>query len=59
MAKPEENYHYIVVESYRPKSTAGLHGSVHDSASCWEMFPQHLQVECAKVVTGLSCRHSL
>lgn len=51
MAKPEESYHYIIVESYRPKSTAGLHGSIHVRPIAGQMFPQNLQVECAKKLT--------
>ena len=29
MAKRNEPYHYCIVESYYPESTAGLHGPIH------------------------------
>ena len=48
MAKLREKYHFIIVESYKPKSTAGLHGPVHIRPIAGEMFPQSLQVECSK-----------
>ena len=48
MAKPNETYHYIIVESYEPISTAGLHGPVHVRPVAGQMFPTTLHVECSK-----------
>jgi hypothetical protein len=50
VAKPDESYHYIVVESYLPASTAGKHGPVHIRPVPGEMFPTTLQVECSKTM---------
>jgi len=41
-------YEYIVVETYYPASTAGLHGPVHVRPIPGEAYPTHLQVECSK-----------
>ena len=48
MAKPNEPYVYIIVESYRPQSTSGLHGPIHIRPAPDQMFRQSLQVECSK-----------
>lgn len=48
MAKPQESYHYIIVESYRPSATSGLHGPVHIRPIAGQLFLPSLQVECAK-----------
>ena len=48
MAKPTEVYHVIVVESYRPTDTSGLHGPIHIRPAPDQIFPQSLQVECSK-----------
>lgn len=47
MALPRP-YHYIVVETFRPSSTAGLHGPVHVRPAPHQRFPQDLMVECSK-----------
>lgn len=48
MAKRNETYVYVVVESYRPSCTAGLHGPIHIRPIEGQDFPTHLQVECSK-----------
>ena len=48
MAKANESYRTIVVESYMPASTAGLHGKVHVRPVAGQGLSQSLQVECAK-----------
>jgi len=41
-------YVYVVVESYVPQSTAGLHGPVHIRPIDGEVFPQSINVQCSK-----------
>jgi len=41
-------YIYIVVESYKPKLTSGLHGDVHIRPIKGQIFPQSLHVRCSK-----------
>lgn len=48
MAKANEQYQYVLVESYRPSSTSGLHGDVHIRPSAGQGFPTSLHVECSK-----------
>lgn len=48
MAKPFEEYRYIIVESYRASSTAGLHGEVHIRPVAGQGLPTTLRVECSK-----------
>lgn len=48
MAKHGEPYRHVVVESYVPYSTAGLHGPVHIRPIAGQGLPDALQVECAK-----------
>jgi len=47
MAK-NTKYVYVVVESYIPENTSGLHGSVHIRPVKNEKFPQSIKVECSK-----------
>lgn len=47
MAQPNP-YEYVIVESYRPASTAGLHGPIHVRPASGEKYPQTLHVECSK-----------
>jgi hypothetical protein len=47
MAK-DNPYVYVVVESYIPENTSGLHGPVHIRPVKDEQFPQNIQVECSK-----------
>jgi hypothetical protein len=48
MAKPDEPYHWIDVESYEPLYTSGLHGPVHVRPLPGQQFGTHLQVECSR-----------
>ena len=47
MAKPEEPYRYVVVESYG-ETGSGLPGDVHIRPVPVEGFPQGMRVECSK-----------
>lgn len=44
-------YYYVVVESYVPKDTSGLHGKVHIRPVGGERFSQDLHVECSKALS--------
>ncbi len=46
--KIEAPYHSIVVESFCPENTSGLHGPVHVRPATHQIFPQSLLVECPK-----------
>ena len=48
MAKSNEPYRMVFVESYRPKSTSGLHGDVHIRPCAGQEFPTTMHVECSK-----------
>lgn len=48
MAKPHEPYQMVIVESFLPASTAGLHGAVHIRPVAGQGLPTDLHVECAK-----------
>lgn len=51
MAKPNEPYQMIEVESYRPKSTIGLHGKVHIRPCAGQGYPENMHVECSKALS--------
>ncbi len=48
MSKANEVYQYVLVESYKPNSTSGLHGDVHIRPCAGQAYPTTLQVECSK-----------
>lgn len=48
MAKSNEPYQMVLVESYRPNSTSGLHGDVHIRPRPGQGFPTTMHVECSK-----------
>ncbi len=48
MAKPNEPYQLIEVESYRPASTSGFRGGVHIRPCSDQGYPQNMHVECSK-----------
>ena len=50
MAKLDEDYEWVDVESYLPGKTSGLHGKVHVRPLPGQRFPVHLHVECARVI---------
>lgn len=54
MAQPFESYHWIVVESFEPGDTSGLHGNVHIRPAVGQMFNQSLHVRCPKAMTDTS-----
>ena len=48
MAKPNEDYRLVDVESFLPDSTAGLHGKVHIRPCAGQGYPSDMHVECSK-----------
>ena len=48
MAKTNEPYQYVEVESYRPSSTSGLHGEVHIRPCKGQDYSETMHVECSK-----------
>ena len=44
-------YYYVIVESYIPKDTSGLHGKVHIRPAEGGRFSQSLHVECSKALS--------
>lgn len=51
MAKPNERYVMVEVESYVPTNTSGLHGMVHIRPCVGQGYSPSMQVECAKELT--------
>ena len=54
MAQPNESYHFIIVESFEPEATSGLHGAVHIRPAKDQVFDQSLHVRCPKEMTDTS-----
>lgn len=52
MAKHDEPYVSVIVESYIPKSRSGLHGRVHIGPVAGGAFAPELAVECSKTLTA-------
>jgi hypothetical protein len=50
MARRDEPYVYVIVESYFPASTSGLHGPIHIRPIKGQPFPTYLHVECSKAL---------
>ncbi len=48
MAKLNEPYQLVEVESYRPDHTSGLHGKIHIRPCAGQGFAENLHVECSK-----------
>jgi len=48
MAKSEEPYKIVDVESYRASRTSGLHGAIHIRPCGGQGLPTGLHVECSK-----------
>ena len=47
-----EEFSYIIVESYKPKNTSGLHGAIHiKPISGQEPYTEDMHVECSKVLS--------
>lgn len=51
MAKHDEPYLDVIVESYVPASTSGKHGKVHIRPVAGQSFDTSLSVECSKSLT--------
>lgn len=51
MAKSEP-YQMVVVESFRPDSTSGVHGDVHIRPVAGQGLPTTLHVECSKKLSN-------
>ena len=48
----KEEYNYIIVESYKPKNTSGLHGDIHvKPIAGQEPYTENMHVECSKVLS--------
>jgi len=48
MAKSSEPYQMVLVESYLPNRTSGLHGDVHIRPRPGQGLPITMHVECSK-----------
>ena len=48
MAKPNEPYQLVEVESYEPVLRSGLHGAVHIRPCDGQGYPASMHVECSK-----------
>jgi hypothetical protein len=48
MAKRDEPYRMLVVESFKPSATSGLHGEIHIRPVAGQSIPTALHVECSK-----------
>jgi hypothetical protein len=48
MAKPNEPYVMVEVESYQPSKTGGMHGKVHIRPCEGQGYPTSMHVECSK-----------
>ncbi|WP_432720090.1 hypothetical protein R0381_003444 [Jeongeupia wiesaeckerbachi] len=51
MAKMLEPYQTVIVESYIPSKTTGLHGIVHIRPVNGQGFPENLHVQCSKTLS--------
>ena len=54
MAKPDEPYRKLIVESYYPASTSGRKGKVHIRPLPGQWADPSLSVECSKELSDLS-----
>lgn len=54
MAKLDEDYELVEVESYMPDRTSGLHGKVHIRPVPGQKHPTTLRVECSKTLSDLT-----
>ncbi len=52
MAKPDEPYRNIVVESFIPTNTSGLHGKIHIRPVSGQGHSTTLHVECSKTLSS-------
>lgn len=52
MAKTDESYRTVIVESFRPSSTSGLHGGVHIRPIAGQGVATTLYVQCSKSLSN-------
>ena len=50
MAIPDEEYRFVIVESYRPASTSGLRGDIHIRAVTGQGYRENMHAECSKAL---------
>ena len=48
MARKNEPYSWVIVESFRPSSTGGLHGDIHVRPVPGQGLDTNMFVECSK-----------
>ena len=53
MAKPNESYRMVLVESYVASETSGLHGAIHIRPCPDQGLPTDMHVECSKQLSRL------
>jgi hypothetical protein len=53
MAKLNEPYQLVEVESYLPTCTSGLHGKVHIRPCIGQGFPSDMHVECSRTLSTM------
>jgi len=51
MAKTNESYVSVTVDSYRPSNTSGLHGKIHIRPCEGQGYPTDMHVECSKALS--------
>jgi hypothetical protein len=51
MGRENEAYRSVIVESYEPASTSGLHGAVHIRPLPDQGLPTDIHVRCPKVLS--------
>ncbi|SED74260.1 hypothetical protein SAMN02787142_3738 [Burkholderia sp. WP9] len=44
----DTHYEYVIVESFVPVETTGLHGAIHIRPAADQKYPQTIHVECSK-----------
>ncbi|TKW60772.1 MAG: hypothetical protein DI628_07725 [Blastochloris viridis] len=54
MAKSNETYSTVIVESYKPQNTSGLHGEVHIRPVAGQDLPTTLHVSCSRELKSAS-----
>jgi hypothetical protein len=51
MARKDEEYRSVIVESFRPANTSGLHGEVHIRPVAGQGLDVNMFVECSKALS--------
>jgi len=52
--KETGSYQYVIVESFKPKNTSGLHGGVHIRPVDGQDLDTNMRVECTKELSNTS-----